>query len=44
MTDSVPLAKDRVKIMLHRNREKIKIAEEYQKFGEALEHMFGVMK
>lgn len=36
MTDSVPLAKARVNFMIHKNKEKIKIAEEYKKFGEGL--------
>ena len=44
MTDSVPLAKNRVKSILHRNKEKIKIAEDYQKFGDALRDMFRIMK
>lgn len=44
MTDSVPLAKTRVKMMVHKNKEKIKIAEEYQKFGEGLKNLFEVMK
>lgn len=44
MTDSVPLAKARVNFMIHKNKEKIRIADEYKKFGEGLENMFSVMK
>lgn len=44
MTDSIPLARARVKFMIHKNKEKIKIAEDYQKFGEGLQDMFAIMK
>lgn len=44
MADSVPIAKARVNVMVHRNKEKIKIAENYMKFGEGLENMFKIMK
>jgi len=33
MADSVPIAKARVNVMIHKNKEKIKIAENYMKFG-----------
>jgi hypothetical protein len=36
MTESVPLAKERVKAMLSRNKEKLKISDNYRKFGENL--------
>jgi hypothetical protein len=44
MTESLPLAKERIRAKIHQNKEKIKITENYRKFGENLETMFKVMK
>lgn len=33
MTESVPLAKERIKIEIHKNKEKLRISEDYKKFG-----------
>lgn len=44
MTDSVPLAKARVNSLIHKNKEKMRIAEEYIKFGEGLDNLFKVMR
>ena len=44
MTDSVPLAKSRVNGLIHKNKEKIRIAEQYKKFGEGLDNLFLVMR
>lgn len=44
MTASVPLAKERIKIEIRKNKEKLRISENYKKFGENLENMFQIMK
>ena len=44
MTESVPLAKNRVAALIHANREKLKISDSYRKFGEGLIEMFSIMK
>ncbi len=44
MTESLPLAKQRIKNKIQQNKEKLKITEAYRKFGENLELMFTVMK
>lgn len=44
LANSVPIAKSRVNVMIHGNKEKIKIADNYMKFGEALESMFQIIK
>lgn len=44
MTEALPLAKERIRNMIYTNKEKLKISENYRKFGENLENMFGVMK
>ena len=44
MTNCIPLIKQRVRRLIHDNREKIRISEGYRKFGEELERMFTVMK
>jgi|688.fasta_scaffold682685_1 hypothetical protein len=44
MTDSVPLVKERVKSIIHSNKEKLKISDNYRKFGEGLENMFKIMQ
>ena len=44
MTESVPLAKARVNSLIHKNKEKIRIAEEYKRFGEGLDNLFKVMR
>lgn len=36
MTDALPLAKERIRTKIHKNKEKLKISEAYKKFGEAL--------
>jgi hypothetical protein len=44
MTNCIPLIKERVRRLIHDNKEKLRISEGYRRFGEELEHMFGVMK
>ena len=44
MTESVPIARERIKNKIYRNKEKLKITEGYRKFGENLEQMFTIMK
>lgn len=44
MTNCIPLIKERIRVLIHNNKEKIKISENYKKFGEELEHMFSIMK
>ena len=44
MTASVPLAKERIKIQIIKNKEKLRISDNYKKFGENLENMFQIMK
>lgn len=44
MTESVPFAKLRVNALIHKNKEKIRIAEEYKRFGEGLDNLFKVMR
>lgn len=44
MTASVPLAKERIKIEIRKNKEKLRISDNYKKFGENLENMFQIMK
>lgn len=44
MTESVPLAKHRVTALIRTNREKLKISDNYRKFGEGLIDMFTIMK
>jgi hypothetical protein len=44
MTASVPLAKERIKIEIMKNKEKLRISESYKRFGENLEDMFRIMK
>lgn len=36
MTESGPLAKERIKTIIYKNKEKLKITENYRKFGEHL--------
>jgi hypothetical protein len=33
MIDSVPLVRDRVKTIIHSNKEKVRISDSYRKFG-----------
>ena len=40
MTESVPLAKHRVKFLMHENKEKLRISDNYRKFGEGLDELF----
>lgn len=44
MTESLPLAKERIKIEIIKNKEKLKIAQNYKRFGQSIENMFQVMK
>lgn len=44
LAETVPIAKQRVNKIIHKNKEKIKIAENYMKFGEGLENMFNIIK
>jgi len=44
MTESVPLAKERIRNIIFRNKEKLRISENYKKFGESLVKMFDIMK
>lgn len=44
MTNSIPLIKERIRVVIHDNKERIRISESYKKFGEELENMFGIMK
>lgn len=44
MTESLPVAKERIKTQIYKNKEKLKISENYKRFGENLEEMFQVMK
>ena len=44
MTESLPVAKERIKNKIFMNKEKLKISENYKKFGENLEEMFLIMK
>lgn len=34
MTNCIPLVKERIRVMIHKNREKIRISENYKKFGQ----------
>ena len=43
MTESLPVAKERIKTQIYKNKEKLKISENYKRFGENLEEMFQVM-
>jgi hypothetical protein len=43
MSGAVPLAKERIKGEIQKNREKLRISEGYRKFGENLQAMFQVM-
>ncbi len=44
LADSIPIAKSRVNLIMRQNKQKIKIAENYMKFGEGLENMFNIIK
>lgn len=44
MSGAVPLAKERIKVEILKNKEKLRISEGYRRFGENLENMFQVMK
>lgn len=44
MSGAVPLAKERIKLQILKNKEKLRISEGYKRFGENLEGMFQVMK
>lgn len=43
MSGAVPLAKERIKAEIQKNREKLRISEGYRRFGENLQAMFQVM-
>jgi archaellum component FlaC len=44
MSGAVPLAKERIKVEITKNKEKLRISEGYRRFGENLQAMFQVMK
>jgi hypothetical protein len=44
MSGAVPLAKERIKVEIQKNREKLRISEGYRRFGENLQGMFQVMQ